>query len=64
MYKSELYDDKRSKHPSDFVGLFKDAFFEDYTLRMGLNTYSYKKELEGIRKSNVEIIQSLDQELK
>ena len=63
VYKSELYDDKGSKHPSDFVGLFKDALFEDYTLRMGFNTYSYKKELEGIRKSNVEIILSLDQEL-
>ena len=64
VYKSKLYDDKGSKHPSDFVGLFKDAFFEDYTLRMAFNTYSYKKELEIIRKSNVEIIQSLDQELK
>ncbi|UAM99077.1 hypothetical protein K8354_04430 [Polaribacter litorisediminis] len=60
----EVHFEKGSKHPSDFVGLFKDAFFEDYTLRMAFNTYSYKKELEGIRKSNVEIIQSLDQELK
>ena len=64
VYKSKLYDDKGSKHPSDFVGLFNDALFEDYTLRMGFNTHSYKKELEAIRKSNVEIIQSLDQELK
>jgi hypothetical protein len=59
----ELYFDKGSKHPSDFVGLFKDALFEDYTLRMVLNTLSYIKELEDIRKSNVEIIQSFDQEL-
>jgi hypothetical protein len=59
----EVYIDKGSKHPSDFVGLFKDALFEDYTLRMAGNTNSYMKELRGIRKSNVEIIQSLDQEL-
>jgi len=59
----EVFLDKGSKHPSDFVGLFKDALFEDYTLRMAGNTFSYMKELRGIRKSNVEIIQSLDQEL-
>ena len=59
----ELYSDKGSKHPSDFVGLFKDALFEDYALRMLFNTNSYMKELGSIRKSNVEIIQSLDQEL-
>ncbi|GAB5554479.1 MAG: hypothetical protein Sapg2KO_40700 [Saprospiraceae bacterium] len=53
----------RSKHPSDFVGLFKDALFEDYTLRMAFNTNSYKKELEEMRISNKKIIQSLDQEL-
>jgi hypothetical protein len=54
----------KSKHPSDFVGLFKDALFEDYTVRMFFNTNSYMKELRDIRKSNVEIIQSLDQEIK
>jgi hypothetical protein len=53
----------KSKHPSDFVGLFKDALFEDYTLRMGFNTNSYVAELRDIRESNVEIIQLLDQEL-
>ena len=54
----------KSKHPSDFVGLFKDALFEDYTVRMFFNTNSYMKELRDIRKSNVVILQSLDQELK
>ena len=53
----------RSKHPSDFVGLFKDALFEDYTVRMFFNTNNYMVELRDIRKRNVEIIQSLDQEL-
>ena len=53
----------KSKHSSDFVGLFKDALFEDYTVRMFFNTNNYMKELRDIRKSNVEIIQSLDQEL-
>ena len=63
VYRSVIYDDKGSKHPSDFVGLFNDPLFEDYTLRMAFNTNSYKKELEEMRISNEEIIQSLDQEL-
>ena len=63
VYKSVLFNDKGSKHPSDFFGLFEDALFEDYTLRMSFNTNSYMEELRDLRKRNVEIIQSLDQEL-
>ena len=39
----EMWYNRSKRHPSDFVGLFKDALFEDYTLRMWFNTNSIWK---------------------
>jgi hypothetical protein len=53
-----------SRHPSDFVGLFKDPLFENYTQEMLFKSYNYWRELENIRINNLEIIELIEQELK
>ena len=53
-----------STHPSDFVGLFKDPLFENYTQEMIFKSYNYRQELKGIRINNLEIIELIEQELK
>ena len=53
-----------STHPSDFVGLFKDPLFENYTQEMIFKSYNYLGELKGIRINNLEIIELIEQELK
>jgi len=52
-----------SSHPSDFVGLFKDPLFENYTQQIIFNSNNYLKELEEIRINNLEIIELIDREL-
>jgi len=53
-----------STHPSDFIGLFKDPLFENYTQEMIFKSYNYLGELKGIRINNLEIIELIEQELK
>jgi hypothetical protein len=53
-----------STHSSDFVGLFKDPLFENYTQEMIFKSYNYLEELKGIRINNLEIIELIEQELK
>jgi hypothetical protein len=53
-----------STHPSDFIGLFKDPLFENYTQHIIFKSYNYRSELRGIRIINLEIIKLIEQELK
>ena len=53
-----------STHPSDFVGLFKDPLFENYTQDIIFKSYNYMEELRGIRINNLEIIELINEELK
>ncbi len=53
-----------STHPSDFVGLFKDPLFENYTQDIIFKSYNYLEELKGIRINNLEILELIEQELK
>ncbi|UAM99073.1 hypothetical protein K8354_04410 [Polaribacter litorisediminis] len=53
-----------SHHPSDFVGLFKDPQFENFTQVIIFKSYNYREELKGIRTNNLEIIKLIEQELK
>jgi hypothetical protein len=52
-----------STHPSNFVGLFKDPLFENYTQEMLFKSYNYLDELKKIRIDNLEIIELIEQEL-
>ncbi|WP_094966620.1 DUF6090 family protein [Winogradskyella aurantia] len=54
----------RSNHPSNFVGIFKDPLFENYTQQMIYYSYQYMEELKVIRINNLEIIELIDRELK
>ncbi|UAM99087.1 hypothetical protein K8354_04480 [Polaribacter litorisediminis] len=60
----KLPDDKGSKHSSNFVGLFKDPLFENYTQQMFYYSFNYIKELKKIRINNLEILKLIEQELK
>jgi hypothetical protein len=53
-----------SKHPSNFVGLFKDPLFENYNQQMMYYSYQYIEELKVIRQNNLEILELIEQELK
>ena len=53
-----------SKHPSNFVGLYKDPLFENSTQQMIYYSYQYMEELKVIRINNLEIVELIEQELK
>jgi hypothetical protein len=53
-----------STHSSDFVGLFKDPLFENYTQDIIFKSYNYLEELKSIRINNLEILELIEQELK
>ena len=53
-----------SKHPSNFVGLFKDPLFENYNQQMIYYAYNYMVELKVIKIINLEIVELIEQELK
>jgi hypothetical protein len=53
-----------SSHPSDFIGLFKDPLFDNYTQQLTFGTYGYMKNLKGLRVNNLEILNLIEQELK
>ena len=61
---TEIFRRNGSTHPSDFVGLFKDPLFENYTQDIIFKSNNYLKELNGIRINNLEIIELIEEELK
>ena len=61
---TEIFRRNGSTHPSDFVGLFKDPLFENYTQDIIFKSYNYLDELKGIRRNNLEILERIEQELK
>ena len=63
VWKSVINKGKGSKHPSDFVGLFKDPLFEDYVTRSGFWSHEYVTELNIIKTNNLEILALIDKEL-
>ena len=61
---TEIFRRNGSTHPSDFVGLFKDPLFENYTQDIIFKSNNYLQELKGIRINNLEIIELIEKELK
>jgi hypothetical protein len=61
---TEIFRRNGSTHPSDFVGLFKDPLFENYTQDIIFKSYNYLDELKGIRINNLEIVELIEKELK
>ena len=53
-----------SKHPSNFVGLYKDPLFENSTQQMIYYSYQYMEELKVIRINNLENNYFIEKELK